>query len=252
MRRKFRKRERNIVRSTLADSRTAFEKGKKISYLVGKLATGIMEPLGSRGGTGCPLIRSTIEDSIRRYWGGRWGEGARERIERERERVSVNSDTGYPLRILGQNSALSIFANATLTLARSTPLSPINPASVSLSSVHRYRVFVGMFDVQGTNRPVNAYRPRPKLIVIHARLLSHHGFFFSSDHPLGFPDAQEKITGREGGRAAAAFSCAVPEGNERSVTLHSRVITMLSIIRRDPRGEGLIWKSSKCFRMIFR
>lgn len=78
-------RERNIVRSTLADSRTAFEKGKKISYLVGKLATGIMEPLGSRGGTGCPLIRSTIEDSIRRYWGGRWGEGARERIERERE-----------------------------------------------------------------------------------------------------------------------------------------------------------------------
>lgn len=81
---KIRKRERNIVRSTLADSRTAFEKGKKISYLVGKLATGIMEPLGSRGGTGCPLIRSTIEDSIRRYWGGRWGEGARKRIERER------------------------------------------------------------------------------------------------------------------------------------------------------------------------
>lgn len=28
---------------------------KKISYLVGKLATGIMEPLGLRGGTGCPF-----------------------------------------------------------------------------------------------------------------------------------------------------------------------------------------------------
>ena len=98
----------------------------------------------------------------------------------------MNSDTGYPLRILGQNSALSIFANATLTpLSRSTLHSSLS-LSLSLSSVHRYRVF-GMLDVQGTNRPVNAYHRRPSATVeinSHPRSPSFSPRFFFFPSPF--------------------------------------------------------------------
>lgn len=117
----------------------------------------------------------------------------------------MNSDTGYPLRIHQQNSVLSIFANAMLTLAARLFLSAATTHSIcpipSLAvAIYRYWVFVGCSMSEGTNQSVNAYHRRPsattKLIVIHVRLLSH---VFQSPPPSGFQmPRKNNVRGRNG------------------------------------------------------
>ena len=142
-----------------------------------------------------PLIRSTIDDSIRRYWVH--GEKDRDRLsgwwteerKREREResgVSVNFGHGLSItnpptefrpinlckrraHLCSSSPSLSLSLYSFRTTLLSIPLRRWLSIGIEYSS--------GVRCPKARISPVNAYHRRPsanaKLIVIHVRLLSH-------------------------------------------------------------------------------